>query len=94
MATCADCKKMNLNDEYNGGYWCEEKRAYYPGSDIICSEFDDGSRAGYSSGATCGECARLNCDDERYGEYWCKSKNNYCSEDERACSRFINKYGW
>ena len=37
---CADCAKLNLNDQNSyGEYWCGERRTYYPGSDSICSYF-------------------------------------------------------
>ena len=40
MSTCADCAKMNLNDENSWGeFWCGERCTYYPGSDSICSDF-------------------------------------------------------
>ena len=40
MACCADCAKMNLNDENKWGeFWCGERGRYYPGSDSTCSYF-------------------------------------------------------
>ncbi len=40
MACCADCAKMNLNDENQWGeFWCGERGRYYPGSDNTCSYF-------------------------------------------------------
>lgn len=42
MSTCADCAKMNLNDENSWGeFWCGERCTYYPGSDSTCSYFVD-----------------------------------------------------
>lgn len=41
-AYCADCVKLNLNDQNSHGeFWCGERRAYYPGSYPICSYFVD-----------------------------------------------------
>ena len=40
MACCADCAKMNLNDQNRWGeFWCGERGHYYPGSDSICGYF-------------------------------------------------------
>ena len=37
---CADCAKLNLNDQNKWGeFWCGERGHYYPGSDSICSYF-------------------------------------------------------
>ena len=96
MATCADCKYMDLSDERNGKYWCTERGAYYPGGDYPCGCFDDGNKGSgiHCSCASCGDCARLNYGDERDGEYWCRTRSGYHDENESACSDFINKHGW
>ena len=40
MACCADCAKMNLNDQNRWGeFWCGERGHYYPGSDSVCGYF-------------------------------------------------------
>lgn len=40
MPCCADCAKLNLNDQNSyGEFWCGERRTYYPGSDSVCSYF-------------------------------------------------------
>lgn len=47
MTTCADCAKLNLNDQNSyGEYWCGEHRKYYPGGDSICSCFVDREKGG------------------------------------------------
>ena len=96
MATCADCKYMNLYDERNGKYWCTERDTYYPGGDSPCGRFDDGNKGCgmHCSNASCGDCARLNYGDERDGEYWCSTRPGYHDEGESSCSDFINKHGW
>lgn len=40
MTCCADCAKLNLNDQNRyGEFWCGERKKYYPGSDSICNDF-------------------------------------------------------
>lgn len=52
MACCADCAKMDLNEQNSAGeFWCGEYRKYYPGSDSSCSNFVE--RGYNSSGRWC-----------------------------------------
>ena len=57
MPCCADCAKLNLNDQNSyGEYWCEERRMYYPGSDSICGCFLERDESRCLNSADLREC--------------------------------------